>query len=210
MKKTFEQNAGLSLIIFTILLVVTMVIHPAGGSIEKLIRISNLIIITHAIAILSLPFGLVGFWGLTKKIGMEHFASVLGFAMMALGLVAVMMAAAANGLIMPIYLQDYKDASPETIETIRPVLRYSFAINHAFDYIYTAAFCIAMLCWSITILTTKKLAAWLGWLGIILALAAAIIFISGVAVNSLFGFRLFVASIIAWIALVGLKLWTSK
>lgn len=210
MKKTFEQNAGLALIIFTILLVITMVMHPAGGSIEKLISISNLIIITHSIAILSLPFGLTGFWGLTKKLGLNHFGSVLGFAMIALGIVAVMLAAAANGLVLPIYLQDYKDASPETVELIRPVLRYSFAINHAFDYIYTAAFCIAMLCWSITILTTKILPAWLGWLGIALSVTAAVIFLTGVAVNSLQGFRLFVTSIIVWIALAGLKLWTSK
>jgi hypothetical protein len=210
MKKTFEQNAGLSLIIFTILLVVTMVMHPAGGNVEYLIRISNQIIITHSIAILSLPFGLVGFWGLTKKIGMDHLLSVFAFAVIALGIIAVMVAASANGLVMPIYLQDYKGASPETIESIRPVLRYSFAINHAFDYIYTGAFCIAMVCWSIMILTTKKLPVWLGWMGIVLSIAAAIIFLTGLGVNTLQGFRLFVTSIIVWIALAGLKLWTSK
>jgi high-affinity Fe2+/Pb2+ permease len=67
-----------------------------------------------------------------------------------------------------------------------------------------------MLSWSIMILTTKKLPAWLGWLGIVLSIAAAVIFLAGVDVNSLQGFRLFVTSIVMWIALAGLKLWTTK
>jgi hypothetical protein len=206
MNNSFEKKAGIALLIFTILLVFTMVLHPAGGSVEHLIKITGLIITTHAIAILSLPFGLVGFWGLTRKLGTDHFGSMLGFAMITFGLMAVMIAAATNGLIMPLYLQHYKEATPEKIDSIKHILRYSFAINHAFDYIYTVAFCLAMICWSATILTTKKLSSWIGWSGIILAIAAAVIFISGMAVNHLMGFRLFVSGIVIWILLVGVAL----
>lgn len=185
-----------------------MVLHPAGGSVEHLIRISNRIIITHAIAILSLPFGWIGFWGLTRKIGTEHFTSMLGFAMISLGIIAVMIAAATNGLVMPFFLQHYKDADPETLNSIRPILRYSFAINHAFDYIYTGGFSLAMLCWSIAILRTRKLAAWIGWIGIALCIVALII--TTVGVNTLLGFRLFAGSIVLWILLVGIDLYKQK
>lgn len=205
-----DKQAGIALIIFTLLLVFTMVLHPAGGSVEHLVRITNMIIITHAVAIFSLPFGWIGFWGLTKKIGTEHFGSVLGFAMMSLGLVAVMMAGATNGLVLPIFLQHYKGATPEIIESIRPVLRYSFAINTAFDYIYTGGFCIAILCWSITILRTKKLVMWIGWIGIALAIAAVIMFVVGVQAQSLQGFRIFVTGIVIWILLVGANLYKQK
>jgi hypothetical protein len=210
MNNSSQRNAGLALIAFTVLLIFTMGLHPAGGNVQHLIKITRLIVITHAIAIFSLPFGWMGFWGLTKKLGADRFGALLGFAMISLGLVAVMIAAGSNGLIVPIFLQHYKDATPEAIESIRPVLRYSFAINAAFDYVYTGAFCTAILCWSITILRTKLLAAWLGWLGIAIAIGAAIIFASGMQAHSLTGFRLFVTSIVIWILLVGVVLYKEK
>lgn len=201
-----EKNAGISLLVFTFLLVFTMVLHPAGGSVEHLIRITPQIVITHSIALLSLPFGWLGFWGLTRRIGTDRFGSVLAFALISFGLVAVMLAATVNGLVLPIFLQHYHDATPEKLADIKPVLRYSFAVNQAFDYIYTFAFCLAMLGWSITGLAAKKLPAWLGWLGIVLAIATAVIFISGLALHTLQGFRLFVTSIVIWLMLVGWQL----
>lgn len=207
MNTSFEKKAGLSLLIFTVLLILTMGLHPAGGSVEHLIRITKVIVITHAIAILSLPFGWIGFWGLTRRLGTDNFWPMLAFAMISLGLIAVLIAASANGLIVPIFLQNYKDATPEAIESIRPVLRYSFAINGAFDYIYTFAFCLAILGWSITILRTGRLPKWLGWSGIVVAIAAAVIFTSGIAVHSLQGFRVFVTAIVVWVLMAGIALY---
>lgn len=199
------KKAGIALVVFTILLVFTMLLHPAGGSVEYLIRITRLIVVTHAIAILSLPFGWMGFWGLSQRLGMNRFGAMLGFSMISLGLVAVLIAAATNGLVMPIFLQHYRNATPEVVESIRPILRYSFAVNHAFDYVYTATFAIAMFSWCITILATKRLPLWLGWLGIVLSLAGVGILLFG-TVNSLMGFRLYVATIVLWILLAGVSL----
>ena len=201
-----EKNPGISLLVFTILLVFTMVLHPAGGTTEYLIRITPQIVITHAIAILSLPFGWLGFWGLTRTLGIGHFGSILAFSMISVGLVAVMLAAATNGLVLPIFLQHYHKATAEELSSIKPVLRYSFAINQAFDYIYTFAFCLAILCWSVLIITTRKLPVWLGWIGISVSITAMAIFLWGVTANDLQNFRLFVTSIIIWIALVAWRL----
>ncbi|MBE7174320.1 MAG: hypothetical protein INR73_27355 [Williamsia sp.] len=210
MNNISEKKAGTSLIVFVILLVFTMVLHPAGGSIEYLIRITRVIIIAHAIAALSLPFGWIGFWGLTRKIGTGHFGSVFAFATISFGLVAVMLAAVTNGLVLPIFLHHYKDAVPETLSAIKPIVRYNSAVNHAFDYMYTGAFCLAMLCWSIAILLTKKMTVWIGWLGIALAIGAIAVFSSDTAVNSLQGFRIFVTGMAVWILLVGTALCRQK
>ena len=205
---TFEKKAGLFLIIFTILVVLTMMLHPVGGSVEHIIRITDIIIITHATAIFSLPFGCMGFWGLTKRIGANRAGSVLAFIMSAFGLVAIMLAAATNGLVLPLFLQQYKDADAGTLSTLKPVLRYSYAFNHALDYIYTGAFCVAILCWSIALLLTKKMAAWIGWLGIAVTLSVTTaVFTSEVAVNSLLGLRLFTTGMVIWILLVGIILY---
>ena len=58
-----EKNAGISLIVFTVLIFFTMVLHPAGGSFEHLLKITSLIVVTHAVAIASIPFAVIGFWG---------------------------------------------------------------------------------------------------------------------------------------------------
>jgi hypothetical protein len=210
MNNLFERKAGISLIIFAFLLVVTMVLHPVGGSIEHILNITGIIVVAHSLAIFSLPFGWVGFWGLTRKIGTDNFMSVLGFAMMSLGLVAALLAAATNGLAMPIFLQHYKDATPETLTAIGPILHYGYAVNHAFDYVYTGAFCVAIGCWSIAIWRTRALASWIGWFGIVLSVGTAAIFISGVAVNNLHGLRIFVSCIMLWIVLTGVVLWKKK
>ena len=207
MNNTFEKQAGISLIIFTVLLVFTMMLHPAGGSIEHLIRITPVIIITHSIAILALPFGCIGFLGLTRKTGIENFASVLGFIMVCFALIGTLFAAATNGLIVPLYLQHYKDATPDALTAINPILRWGFTVNLAFDYIYTGAFCLAILCWSIAILTTRNLASWIGWLGILISVVTVLIFVSGVAVNNLHGLRIFGTCTITWILLMGIVLY---
>ena len=210
MNTPFAQKAGLSLIIFTILLVFTIVLHPAGGSIEHLINMTMLIVVTHSIAILSLPVGGIGFWGLTAKLGADRFGSMLAFGMAVLGLAAALLAAATNGLVMPLFLQQYKGATPEAIAAIKPLLQYGFAVNHAFDYVYTCAFAIAILCWSIEILFTRKLALWLGWFGIGISIIIAIIFCLGEQVNNVHGLRIFVVSIIGWLLLVGVALRNGK
>lgn len=183
-----------------------MVLHPLGGDVAYLIRISGMIVLIHSIAILSLPFGWIGFLGITRVLGTERYLSLLAFAMVSLGIIAAMIAAATNGIILPIFLQHYKDASPEMIASIKPVWRYSFAINSAFDYIYTFAFCLGIFFWSLIIVRTNILAKWLGWLGIIIALGGIIFFAAGMRVNSLYNFRLFITSIVVWIALVAVQL----
>ena len=197
------KKAGISLIVFTVLLVFTMVHHPSGGSIQHLSDIATMIVITHSVAILSLPFGWIGFWGLTLKLGTDKFGSVLAFAMISLGLIAVLLAGATNGLVFPIFMQHYKDASPETMTGIDPVLRYSLAFNHAFDYVYTVAIGLAVLCWSIVILLTRKLPVWIGWLGIAMAVFTAVPLIGGVAVNSVHGLRMFGAGLVVWLLVTG-------
>jgi hypothetical protein len=199
---TTDRKAGISLIVFIVLLVFTMVHHPAGGSIEHLMNVMPILVITHAVAIFSLPFGWVGFRGFTQRLGADNFWSILGFAMVSLALIAALLAGTTNGMVLPIFLQSYKDASPETMAAINPIMRYGFAINHAFDYIYTGAFCVAILCWSVAIVLTRKLPVWVGWFGMVVALGTAAIFVSGVSVNSLHGLHIFGGCVLVWVLVV--------
>lgn len=206
-QSNFEKRAGIALIVFAFLLLFTMVLHPAGSNVPGLIRMSAMIIIVHSVAIVSLPVGWTGFLGLTRRIGSGHFGSVCAFAFMTIGLIAAMMAAAFNGLILPLYLQRYADEGDAMLNSIQTILRYGFTINKAFDYIYTAAFCISILIWSIAILQTRKIAHWLGWIGITLAIIMLVVFFGGIlAANSLRGLQIFLAGIVLWILAIGIAL----
>src|SRR5215204_1057300 len=205
MQQSHDRNAGISLLLFTVLMIFTMMLHPVGGDFEYLLKMKRIIIITHVIALLSLPFAYIGFWGLTKRVGSDNFFSIVSFAFILFGLVAVMMAATANGLVLPIFIQRYSEASAETISSLKPLLRYNFSVNNAFDYIYTGAFCLSMLFGSIAILQTKKMPVWLAYLGIIFSAIAALLASFG-SPHNLQVFRMFVLSIVVWIFLAGVAL----
>lgn len=198
-----KKQSGVLLIIFSVLLVCTMVLHPMGGSVEYLIHIRNAILVTHVIAIASLPMGWVGFWGLTRTIGSDRVLSLLAFAMASIGLLAALIAATTNGLILPIYLDNLKDLSPERIDPIKPVLRYGAAINHAFDHIYTFSFCGAIVCWCVGILVTRCLPVWLAWVGIVLSCAIMVVFAFGITQQDLSGLRWFITGIVGWTVTAG-------
>ena len=62
-----QKGAGLSLIVGSLLMIVTMVLHPVGGDFNHLVKIFTMGKIAHGIAILSLPFVTYGFWGLINE-----------------------------------------------------------------------------------------------------------------------------------------------
>src|SRR5665213_1636661 len=108
MKNQSDPHYGTSLILGSFLMIVTMVMHPSGGNFEHLLKISALIMGTHTLALISIPFTLYGFWGLTKKLSGDEFFSKVAFSTILLGMFAVMCAAAINGLAMPMYISLYK------------------------------------------------------------------------------------------------------
>lgn len=210
MKNTIEKHAGISMIIGALLATITMVLHPVGGNIEHLIKISPVIMTSHIIALFSVPFMLFGFWGLTQRIGLNNTFSVMALITGSLGLVAVLIAGAINGLVVPFFVDTLKDASPEKLEMAETVLSYGFSLNKAFDYIFIGAICEAFLLWSIAILKTKLFPKWIAMLGVTLGIGFLIALVSGFALVDLHGFRIFIFGIVLWIAAMGIMMQKGK
>ena len=206
MSSKLEKAAGLSLLIGSFLMFVTMILHPVGGSIEHIVKVRTMGTIAHSIALLSIPFTWVGFRGITKRLSDAPFFSQTAYAFVTFALLAVMIAAALNGLVLTGFVGRYADASPEVIESIKPLLYFNGALNHAFDYIFMAGICISVLLWSIAILKTRKFTMWLGWFGIILSVLATSMWIVGFVFVDLHGFRIFVFGTVAWIVAAGIGL----
>jgi hypothetical protein len=206
MKMSMERSAGIALLLGAVLMLSTMVIHPQGGNLQHLLRVARITVISHALALLAIPFLVAGFWGLTQKIGVHHFLPLLSFIIMVTGLFAGMMAATINGLALPIYIQNYKETTVEVASSVRLILRNNIALNQAFDYVFLSAVSLSVLFWSISILTLKKLPPLIGYLGLLLSLSALVMLLSGFMFVNLHGFRLFVFAHVVWIILVGITL----
>ncbi len=78
-----------------------MILHPGdgGGLTEGLV----FAVVSDAMAIASVPFSAIGFFGLWRSLDEEQLLSGLAIAIVILGLFAAVMAAGLNGLVMPIY-----------------------------------------------------------------------------------------------------------
>ena len=210
MKNKIEKHAGVSMIIGALLATITMVLHPVGGNIEHLVKISPMIKTSHIIALFSVPFMLFGFWGLTRSIGFDKTFSVLAFATATLGLFAVMIAGAINGLAVPFFVENLNEANVERKEVAQMILSYGFSLNQAFDYIFIGAICEAFLLWSVAIFKEKLFPKWIAVLGVILGVGFLVALISGLVLVDLHGFRVFIFGIVIWIAAVGMVLQKTK
>ncbi|MEM7297205.1 MAG: hypothetical protein AAF391_02940 [Bacteroidota bacterium] len=208
MKSTELKTQSISLVIGCFLMIVTMVLHPVGGNFEHLVSIFTVGVVSHAIAILSIPFVTYGFWGLTEKISTP--IAKLSFVFMAFGLMAVMLAGTVNGIVLMNFVQSYADASQETIASLKPIFRLLFDLNHAFDFIFIGAVYISTLLWSISIIKTKILPISLGWFGTILSLAGIVASTAGFVFVDVTGFRIFIFSWVAWVIWCGIAMIKSK
>jgi len=187
-----------------------MVLHPSGGSLEFIIQISNIITISHALAIFSLPFVLFGFYGFSMFLLDKWKLSILAFIIISFGLFAAMFAALFNGLTLPYFLNQYSEKLEENLDTLKIITHYGFAINTPLDYIFIIACCLAILIYSLLILAESKLPKWLGYLGILIIILAVIGGLTGFVFTSLTGFRIFTFSLAAWILLSGALLFKFK
>jgi len=202
-----NKTTAWALLLGSFLMFVTMILHPTGGGgFEGLLRNANFAIIAHSVAIFSVPFSAIGFFGLAQRLDESQLFSRLALAMMLLGLIAAVLAAALNGLAQPMFALEYEGADETTIDSLRPFFRYNMALNHAFDYILIAGMFFSTFLWSIAILQTQAFAKWFGYLGIALFLIGLISIVSGFYFLDLHGFRIFVFGWLIWIVSVGVSI----
>lgn len=206
MKNQTHYYSGTALITGAAIMTITMVMHPTGGSLEHLRHISSMIIITHSLAILSIPVTLFGFWGLTKKLSADNPWSMGAFITMCVGLFAVLLAAAVNGLALPLFIGHYQETTPEMANSLSLLLSYNMALNHAFDYIFIGGVCIAISLWSVVVIKSGDFPKWVGYFGLFTCILVVAGFIAGFIFVDLTGFRVFIAGLVVWMVIVGVLL----
>ncbi|NER15048.1 hypothetical protein GWK08_16450 [Leptobacterium flavescens] len=210
MKDHFHKSTGISLISGSLLIIATMVLHPSGGSLQRIVEITGVITIAHSLAVFCLPIVLFGFYGLTNKLMESSRVSILAFIIMAFSLIAAMFAALLNGLALPYFLGKYSNSLEEKAEVLKPISSFSFAVNTSLDYIFIAGCCLAILIYSVLLISKSRSPKWIGYFGILILVFAAIGALTGFVFTSLTGFRIFTFSLAAWILSAGFYLIKSE
>ena len=203
MESKMYKYSGISLVLGAALLILTMVLHPMGGSTEYIIKISRIIIISHSIALLGIPFITFGFYGVYRRLCDDTGLSVLAFISNSLAMMAAVLAGTINGLATPFFANKYHDRIAEVKDQLGMVMQYGFALNKALDLILIISFCISMMTWSFLIIWKQQFSSWLGWLGILISLLALFGSIFGFNFISVTGFSIFIFGISVWILGLG-------
>lgn len=203
MTTSFQKTSGICLIISSVLLVVTMVLHPTGGNAKHIMQMYTILVVAHSLAIFTLPFLAFGFYGLSVSLLTSNKVSLLAFIFVCFALVAGMIAGSINGLVLPMFVEKYSSSFEQNSNILLPILKYGSNFNKAMDYITIAGILIAITIWSFLIIRSKNFPKWIGYYGIILFIMALLgAFLQFNFVN-LFGFRIFIFSLVSWIVLVG-------
>lgn len=205
MEAQFRKTAGVCLLTGSVLATLTMILHPLGGDLAEIARTQRMIVFSHSLAILCIPFMAFGFWGLSHVLATKSGLSFLALVLMCFGLVAAMIAGTFNGLVLPRFAAKYSNstADPSVLQIVRDYGRY---INLAMDYIFIVAGVLSVLIWSSLILFTGSLAKWLGYYGLLLVTVIAVCLILNLNFTSVFGFGLFIFSVVSWKVLAAILL----
>jgi hypothetical protein len=210
MEKHFHKSSGISLITGSLLIIATMGLHPTGGNIEYIIKITKSITATHSLAIFSLPLLFFGFYGLTNALLDKWKLAKLGLIIMGFGLIAAMFAALINGLTLPYFLGKYENSIAENADMLKLIINYGFAINKPLDYIFIIATCLAITIYSLLIVSSDKLPKWIGFFGLSLIVFVIIGLLTGFVFSNLIGFQIFIFGIAIWFLATGISLIKTK
>lgn len=197
-----KKNAGIFLIVGSLLLTLTMILHPTGGTIEHILKIKNVAIISHTLAIISLPFLTLGLLGLSKVFTREETITQLAFIISCFGLVSAMLAAMINGITLPIFLSRISDTNFDS-QVIKTIISYGFSLNISLTYILIASITLSVFIWSLLNILQKTFSNWLSYYGFFLCILGIVGAIKQFDYVSVYGFTIFIFGLVSWLILTG-------
>ena len=205
-----DAKAGLALIVGTIAGLVTMSLHPTGhDALANAARGGHNALATavHLLALAAQPLMLLGALALTLRLLAQRELAVGAYVVYALATVAVMVAAAASGLIAPNVLAHYAAAQGPARDAMMAGLHYTGLINQAFVKVYVAFASVAIILWSAAMLRGGGFSRALAVYGV--ALSAVLLggLLAGHLRMNVHGFGVVVVGQGLWMTWTGVLLW---
>jgi hypothetical protein len=138
-----------------------MAIHPVSSpslTPEQVVHLMKLSGVAHSLAMVSVLLLFLGACGLARSIAAADRIWFAGLVTFAFSCVAIFIAAAVSGFIVPSIMQHMAGDVPEAARPWQMVMYGIFQFNQAFARIYSVASSVAIILWSISVLRNGGLA----------------------------------------------------
>jgi len=152
---TDHRKAGIALIAGSLGGILTMAIHPVATGSLTTEQVAHLMVhsgAAHSIAMVSVLLMFLGACGLTHGIAAADRISFAAIVTYGFACVAVFVAAAVSGFVVPAIMQHMLRDIPAAAHEWQIVIDGIFQINQAFARIYSVAASIAVILWSVSAL----------------------------------------------------------
>jgi len=164
MLRTDDRKAGFAFLAGSLGGLVTMAIHPSGmvGLIpEQVEHLALMSAIAHSIAMVSFLLLFLGAIGLTRRLasyeaeGSEDRLALAGLVAYGFGVVALLLATAVSGFILPDILRHSVHDAAANAPQWNVVMDAVFQFNQAFARIYSVTASVAIVLWSASALRNR-------------------------------------------------------
>ena len=206
---TDDRKAGIALIAGSVGGIVTMAIHPRGAVSPTADQVAHLSIVSgvaHSLALLSVLLLFLGACGLTRRLAAADRMSFAAIVTYGFACVAVMIAAAVSGFIVPDIMKHMMRDVPEAARQWQIVISGIFQINQAFSRIFSVGSSMAIILWSVSVLRNGGLGRRVAIYGCVIAP----LIIVGIGVGHLrldvHGMTVVMLGQVIWFIVVGVEL----
>jgi hypothetical protein len=152
---TDDRKAGIALIAGSVGGILTMAVHPTGAASLTADQVAHLSLVSaaaHSLAMISVLLLFLGACGLTRRLAADDRMSFAAIVTYGFACVAIMIAAAVSGFIVPDIMKHMVRDDPAAAHQWQIVIVGIFQINQAFARIYSVAASIAIILWSVSVL----------------------------------------------------------
>jgi hypothetical protein len=201
-----EKAYGAILLSGSAVLLVMGLMHPSAipwGDDEALARLAVIDAFAHSLAILGTWLVLLGLVGLSRMLGMERATVMAALVAFAMASVAVVVAAALDGFVVPKLAQQWTEADNAAGGDIKRLIRFCVLTASALTRIYLLLAAVAVSLWS-WVIYRDRLNAGLPWIGAMVCVAGVAMLIGGSAYISAHEVLALVAAQTVWMLLAAL------
>lgn len=200
---------GLALIIGSIGLTVTMIFHPTGTDIQSVsagnTHAVQIAILTHSLAIGSIPLCFFGFLGLSRILGSKRPAIQGALILLGLSYIAGMCAAVYSGFgSTSLAKQILKTSDASSSQILQSMLQYNGYLNQGFAKVMFVSLAASIVLWSACLLRFQVTEKLMGIAGILIGGAGLATFLIGTLRLDVHGFGIFVFAQTVWTISLGL------
>lgn len=205
-----DRSAALALVTGSLAGLVVMAFHPTGGEVSREAAgggAMTLVQAVHWLGIVAQPLLLAGTVALTMRLRARRAAAIGGLAFFVVASCAVVIAAAASGLISPGVLRGMHAEGSTAMAASENALHYTWLINQAFARVYVVLAAIAIALWSWAIVGGREMPSALGVFGLLLGTVLLAGIASGHLTLGIHGFGLVVLGQGVWLIWGAIVLW---